>query len=1490
MSRKTVTTRMLGALGAAALGASLIVASPTVAAAQEEASVPKALVEAQAESHPATVSADALPTVQIDNGVVWDVLVAGSTAYAGGEFSNARPAGAAPGTNLVPRSNFLAFDVRTGALSSFDPSFNGRVNDIAVSPDGRRLYVVGTFTQVDGQPRNRVAVFDLPGNTLSSTVVPNVNGVTQSVAATNDTVYVGGYFSAINNQARVRIGAFRASDGATLPFRPIVDNGQVQGLVVSPDGAKLVLSGNFTSVAGGSTNPGYGLAMVDATSGSQLPLPINSEIRNAGDSSGVTNLDSDGTSFYGVGWHFGGGGNMEGAFSASWADGTLNWIEDCHGDTYDIAPAAGLVYMASHKHYCGNSGGFPQTNPWSHYHSTVVTPIAEGVNTRDIYGYPDHPGTPSPEILNWYPQTDIGTYTGASQAAWAVDGNDRFVVYGGEFPRVNGSTQYGLVRYTVREDAPNDSGPRLSWYQARAATAAGVSPGTWWTPGVSALIPGSLRVSFPTLFDRDDLDLSYRVYLDSENAAGLIGEHASSAVFWQPESLRTLVSGLEPGSTHRVRVVASDSSGNLFRSDWREATVASGTVSAYLQSVLQDDVQHLWRLGESSGSSIDVLGVTNMSLAGRMTRGLAGAISGETDGSIDFNTSFLNSQNNGTGGTAASMTGPDSFSIETWFRTDTASGGKLVGFGSSQLGQSSSYDRHLYMNNAGQLTFGVYPGSVQIIRTTQSYNDNAWHHAVATLGDDGMQLYVDGVLRATRSDITTAQSYTGYWRIANDNLNSWTGAPSSTAFEGQLDEVAIYGSPLAADRVEAHYLAGTTGSAPNTAPVAAIDAPVTSGLAASFSGSGSDADGTVVSYAWAFGDGATATGATASHTYAAGGTYTVTLTVTDDDGATGQATTQVTVAPIPNAPPTAAFTIESSALAVTTDASSSTDEDGTLAAYEWDFGAGFAAGAVTADHEFAEAGTYEVRLRVTDDDGATAETSQSVTVWEPGAALLAHDAFDRSVSSGWGSADVGGAWSLRGTASRFSVSDGAGRMQIPASTAQTVYADLNGVSSTSTRIDAVFSVDALVESQYVSLVGRRVGSTNYIARLRLQADGGARLYLLQDGATSIAPMLQVPITIVAGQQYVLSLEVTGTSPTTVRAKVWQLGQAEPGWMREGTNSLAALQTAGSVSVFTFVPSTATGGGVAFDSVSVTDPAVGEPIPNIPPAAAFTIAASGLSVTTDAAGSSDPDGSIATYEWDFGAGYTVGAATATHTYAATGTYSVRLRVTDDEGATHVAERSVTIIAPGADIIAEDAFDRSVSSGWGSADVGGAWSLRGTASRFSVSDGAGRMQIPASTAQTVYADLNGVSSTSTRIDAVFSVDALVESQYVSLVGRRVGSTNYIARLRLQADGGARLYLLQDGATSIAPMLQVPITIVAGQQYVLSLEVTGTSPTTVRAKVWQLGQAEPGWMREGTNSLAALQTAGSVSVFTFVPSTATGGGVAFDSIRITDPSLGG
>ncbi len=97
---------------------------------------------------------------------------------------------------------------------------------------------------------------------------------------------------------------------------------------------------------------------------------------------------------------------------------------------------------------------------------------------------------------------------------------------------------------------------------------------------------------------------------------------------------------------------------------------------------------------------------------------------------------------------------------------------------------------------------------------------------MASLGSGGMALYVDGVKVGSRTDTTVGQSYTGYWRIGGDNLNSWPNRPSSDYLNGQIDDVAVYPTVLTAPQIRAHYLNSGRTLAGATPPADAYGAAV----------------------------------------------------------------------------------------------------------------------------------------------------------------------------------------------------------------------------------------------------------------------------------------------------------------------------------------------------------------------------------------------------------------------------------------------------------------------------------------------------------------------------------------------------------------------------------------------------------------------------------------------------------------------------------------
>ncbi|PJJ70957.1 calcineurin-like phosphoesterase family protein [Diaminobutyricimonas aerilata] len=317
------------------------------------------------------------------------------------------------------------------------------------------------------------------------------------------------------------------------------------------------------------------------------------------------------------------------------------------------------------------------------------------------------------------------------------------------------------------------------------------------------------------------------------------------------------------------------------------------------------------------------------------------------------------------------------------------------------------------------------------------------------------------------------------------------------------------------------------------------------------------------------------------------------------------------------------------------------------------------------------------------------------------------------------------------------------------------------------------------------------------------------------------------------------------------------------------------------------------GGTFTDAVTIGPGA--PPPPNAPPTASFTSSCAGLTCSFSGAASTDADGTIRGYAWEFGDGTTASGATVQHSYATAGDRTVRLTVTDDDGATASATRTVSVVA-GAPPIAADAFGRTVATGLGSAEVGGPWSVTGTAANYAVDGTRGVFRLPTA-GSSARAYLTQPSSTSTDLVATLSVDKPPTGGgvYATLIGRRiVGAGGYQAKVQLRATGTVGVSLEQLTATGGEVVLQSQttapgVTFTAGDRLLVRLRVTGTSPTTVQAKVWEAGTAEPtGWLRSVTNSVAALQAPGGVGLTYYLSSSTTNAPVVatVDDLLATTP----
>ncbi|GAB4070821.1 hypothetical protein GCM10028777_37230 [Angustibacter speluncae] len=296
-------------------------------------------------------------------------------------------------------------------------------------------------------------------------------------------------------------------------------------------------------------------------------------------------------------------------------------------------------------------------------------------------------------------------------------------------------------------------------------------------------------------------------------------------------------------------------------------------------------------------------------------------------------------------------------------------------------------------------------------------------------------------------------------------------------------------------------------------------------------------------------------------------------------------------------------------------------------------------------------------------------------------------------------------------------------------------------------------------------------------------------------------------------------------------------------------------------------------GTYSDAFTITAPTGNQP----PQAVVAAPSCAGLQCTFSSAGSTDPDGTIASYDWTFGDGGTGTGPSPTRTYAAPGTYQVGLTVTDDDGAQHTATREV-VVTSGAAAFASDAFQRTVATGWGSADVGGPWVTTGTAS---VAGGVGRLTAGAGAGSS--AALRPGDTTSTDLLLTTTVDKAPtgSGSMLWVRARRVtGAGDYRSKIWWQTTG-LKVSLVRANAsgteTLVSPTVTVPGAFAPGDRVRVRTQVTGTSPTTLRLKVWREGTPEPAaWTTTASDSTAGLQVAGSITLSTYVSGSATNGPV--------------
>jgi PKD repeat protein len=456
---------------------------------------------------------------------------------------------------------------------------------------------------------------------------------------------------------------------------------------------------------------------------------------------------------------------------------------------------------------------------------------------------------------------------------------------------------------------------------------------------------------------------------------------------------------------------------------------------------------------------------------------------------------------------------------------------------------------------------------------------------------------------------------------------------------------------------------------------------------------------TIASYSWNFGDGGTAALVTTTHAFAAAGTYVVTLTVTDDIGQKGTITQNVNVSAGPGALPTAAFTFSPAQPGVGENvffnASTSTAGPGhTITTYSWTFGDSTTGVGVTPTHAYATAGTYSVQLKVTDDIGQTAlSTVQQITPGNPPAPTanftfspaapgrndqVVFDASSSTTAQGQTIVDV--AWNF-GDATPVIHCPGGSPADCPGPT--------NRISAHTFATAQTFVVNLVVTDS-----AGRTGSHNVSVTVALAQPN----VIITTSPSSPNP----GVTVFFNSNGTTYYPGSGPGAAPINGFSWTFGDGgscstlAPAGCGVGTpaNPSHIYGSVGAYGVGLSV--TDNKGRTGTGNATVTVVAVTPPPPPAPPVAAFTFSPASPSfaappVFFDGSTSTTPSGAaINNYRWNFGDGTIISGPPANpapapggtfqaprHTYAAQGSFTVTLTVTDTNSLSGSTTGTVTV---------------------------------------------------------------------------------------------------------------------------------------------------------------------------------------------------------------------
>ncbi|MFT4220199.1 MAG: PKD domain-containing protein [Microbacterium sp.] len=868
-------------------------------------------------THTKVVSDDpANNTPHVLDGEVNSIAQVGNLIVLGGSFTQVSDA---QRTQTYQRRNVVAFDATTGAISSFDPSPDNTVTTVIPSADGNSVYLGGSFNTVAGQTRRKLARVDIATGTNTSGF-RNVagNGIVKDLRLVGDRLWVAGAFTSMSGSAQGQLTTLNATSGATDGYMALTVAG--------------TQNGGTTSVN-----------KIDVTADGSRLVGIGNFLTVGGlDRRQIFMLDATGSTAAVANWQ------------TDFYAATCSTSFDTYMRDLDFAPDGSFFVVSTTGAYRGATSPCDSQARFNTSRSgTGITP--EWINTTggdttyavEVTGSVVYVGGHFRWANNPFAADRAGAGAVARDGIAALDpangmplswnpGRTRGVgVFdmlatetglwvGSDTDRIGNNEYHGRIAYfplSGGKDLPATNAPTLPAGVVMLGPTAGQNPST---SGVrlsefSGTTVGRTAQSSGAIdwsTTRAAFMLNGNVYLAGSD--GSFTRRSFDGTTWgAPVAVSTHDQLVTLTAWHTS---AAKLTGAFFDNGRMYYTQTGDSALKMRYFTAENDVVGAAEYSLSSVTGLNLSQVRGMFLAGDWV------FLAQADGSLVRvgwqSGAFV-------AGSVSTVSGPAIDGVN-W--------------------QASALFAYQGVAGAALNFAPIAQASVDCVDQTCSFSSSG-------SSDEGGSIvsyswdFGDGA-KSTDANPTHAYAASGTYTVTL-TLTDDMGATNTATLSKQVQFV-------------------------DTLPEAAFTASCTNLECELDASASTDAEGALAGYSWTFGDDTTDSGERVSHTFPADGEYTVTLTVTDSAGQTAQSSQTLQVEHV-FADPVAAYTVECDSLTCSFDASESSDADGPLADYAWDFGDGTQGAGAEVEHVFSGSGDYDVTLVVTDSQGAQATLTTSVS-------------------------------------------------------------------------------------------------------------------------------------------------------------------------------------------------------------------------------------------------------------------------------------------------------------------------------------------------------------------------------------------------------------------------------------------------------------------------------------------------------------------------------